>query len=196
MLLGPLAVCPNIVVKIRPTSAKPMVIVVTQPTERTPAAEVSPLADERPLLGGLAVEMFGRGGGVCLRPTHEASAVTFPKAGNLKAPLRLVYAISEARARAVQGVVPAAVGLSSVVDAAPADHSSAVLQLRDRGETAHHSHATVTGRLELGHMRAGPPPFSDTEFVAAFPEIQIVLPELGWGSFKVAYRVTTRGGQL
>jgi hypothetical protein len=32
---------------------------------------VSPLADERPLLGGLAVEMFGRGVGVCLRPAHD-----------------------------------------------------------------------------------------------------------------------------
>ena len=79
--------------------------------------------------------------------------------------------------------------------AASADHSPAVLQLRDRGETAHHAHATVTGRLELGHMRAAPPQFSDTEFVAGFPEMRIVLPELGWGSFKVAYRVVTRGGQ-
>jgi hypothetical protein len=57
---------------------------------------------------------------ILARPTHEASAVTFPKAGNVNVPLRLVYAISEARARAVQGVVPAAVGLSGVLEAAAA----------------------------------------------------------------------------
>ena len=32
-----------------------------------------------------------------LTDSREASAVTFPKAGNVKAPLWLVYAISEAR---------------------------------------------------------------------------------------------------
>jgi hypothetical protein len=79
--------------------------------------------------------------------------------------------------------------------AAPADHSPAVLQFRDRGESARHAHATVTGRLELGRMRAAPPPFSDTEFVAEFPEMRIVPAELGWGSFKAACRVVTRGGQ-
>lgn len=43
-------------------------------------------------------------------------------------------------------------------------------------------------------MRAEPPPFSDTELAAAFPEMQIVLPELGSGSFKAAYRVVTATG--
>lgn len=43
-------------------------------------------------------------------------------------------------------------------------------------------------------MRAAPPPFSDAELIAAFPEMQIALPELGNGSFKAAYRVVTASG--
>lgn len=39
-----------------------------------------------------------------------------------------------------------------------------------------------------------PPPYSDRELVVAFPELEVKLPHLGLGSFKVAYRVVSSNG--
>lgn len=43
-------------------------------------------------------------------------------------------------------------------------------------------------------MMPSPPPYSDDELRAGFPEFDINLPELGVGSFKAAYRITRADG--